>query len=196
MIEQLRGILAQKHATLAVIDCAGVGYGVQISSRTGEFLPDIGKEITLLTHLVVREDALILFGFRDLQEKELFLRMIEVNGVGPKMAQRILSSVTPCDFLGMIAREDHAALSKIKGIGKKTAEMLVLALKDKANTLSAAGNCATSISLPNDQQEAILALHTLGIKDPTAQKAVEKAAEILGSDASVSKLIPEALKYV
>ena len=196
MIEQLRGILAQKHATIAVIDCVGVGYGIQISSRTGERLPNVGDEVTLLTHLVVREDALILFGFYDLQEKELFLQMIEVNGVGPKMAQRILSSVAPCDFLGMIAREDLTALSKIKGIGKKTAEMLVLTLKDKALALSAVTGCSTQILLPTNQQEAILALHTLVVKDPTAQKAVEKAIENLGTEASVSKLIPEALKYV
>ncbi|HOG68588.1 MAG TPA: Holliday junction branch migration protein RuvA [Fibrobacteraceae bacterium] len=197
MIEQLRGIMAQKHPTFVILDCGGVGYGIHVSSRTGDTLPEIGTEVTLLTHLVVREDAMILFGFSQIQEKELFLQMIEVNGIGPKMAQRILSSVSVNDFLSMIAREDKVALGKIKGIGKKTSEMLVLALKDKALSISAlSGDTTPEILLPNAMQEAIAALHTLGVKDPAAKKAVEKAASILGEAANVSLLIPEALKHV
>ena len=140
---------------------------------------------------------MILFGFSQIQEKELFLQMIEVNGIGPKMAQRILSSVSVNDFLNMIAREDRIALGKIKGIGKKTSEMLLLALKDKALSLSAlSGDNTPEILLPTAMQEAIAALHTLGVKDPAAKKAVEESADILGSTASVSQLIPEALKHV
>lgn len=195
MIEQLRGILVQKHPTSAVIDCGGVGYGVQVSTRTGEALPATGTEVTLYTHLVVREDAFTLFGFIDEQEKELFLQMIEVNGVGPKMAQRILSSVTPGDFLAMISRGDRAALGRIKGIGKKTSEMLVLALKDKAAALSSVTGGNTTELLPAEEQEAVLALHTLGVKEPAASKAVEKAVEILGKGAGVEKIIPEALRH-
>ena len=146
-----------------------------VSSRTGDTLPEIGTEVTLLTHLVVREDAMILFGFSQIQEKELFLQMIEVNGIGPKMAQRILSSVSVNDFLSMIAREDKVALGKIKGIGKKTSEMLVLALKDKALSISAlSGDTTPEILLPNAMQEAIAALHTLGVKDPAAKKLLKK----------------------
>lgn len=195
MIEQLRGILVQKHPTSAVIDCGGVGYGVQVSTRTGDALPAAGTEVTLYTHLVVREDAFTLFGFIDEQEKELFLQMIEVNGVGPKMAQRILSSVTPGDFLAMISRGDRAALGRIKGIGKKTSEMLVLALKDKAMALSSVASGDTTALLPAEEQEAVLALHTLGVKEPAASKAVEKAVEILGKGAGVQKIIPEALRH-
>lgn len=195
MIEQLRGILVQKHPTSAVIDCGGVGYGVQVSTRTGEALAATGTEVTLYTHLVVREDAFTLFGFIDEQEKELFLQMIEVNGVGPKMAQRILSSVTPGDFLAMISRGDRAALGRIKGIGKKTSEMLVLALKDKAAALSSVTGGNTTELLPAEEQEAVLALHTLGVKEPAASKAVEKAMEILGKGAGVEKIIPEALRH-
>ena len=196
MIERLHGILVERHPTFAVIECGGVGYGVQISARTGERLPAEGSEITLLTHLVVREDAMELFGFADTQEKELFLSMITVNGVGPKTAQRILSSVSPGDFLSIIARGDKAALGKIKGVGKKTAEMFVLNLKDKAMALSAVeGGEQTALLAPN-QCVAIQALHTLGVKEPAASKAVEKAVEILGSSADVTKLIPEALKHV
>jgi len=196
MIEQLRGLIAQKSPLFLVMDCNGVGYGVHVSSRTGELTPELGCETTLLTHLVVREDSMTLFGFANPQEKEVFLRMIEVNGIGPKMAQRILSSVAPADLLGMIAREDHIALSRIKGIGKKTSEMLVLALKDKALRLAAIEGGTAAILLPQSQQEAILALHTLGVKDPGARKAVEAAWETLGPSADVGKLITEALRHV
>jgi holliday junction DNA helicase RuvA len=196
MIEQLKGRVAHKTPLLVIVDCGGIGYGVHVSARTGDLLPELGNEVTLLTHLVVREDALTLFGFAHLQEKEVFLRMIEVNGIGPKMAQRILSSVSPADLLGMIAREDHQSLSRIKGIGKKTSEMLVLALKDKALQLAAIeGGTATAL-LPASEQEAVLALHTLGVKDPVARKAVATASETLGANADVGKLIAEALRHV
>lgn len=196
MIEQLRGIIVHKHATFAVLECGNVGYGVHFSARTGESIPEIGVEVTLLTHLVVREDAMILFGFSQMQEKELFLKLISVTGIGPKMAQRILSGVSVDDFLGMIAREDIAALGKIKGIGKKTSEMLLLALKDKVLSISAMGGGSPKVLLPSAQQEAVAALHTLGVKDPAAQKAVEKAASVLGTEANVSQLISEALKHI
>ena len=196
MIERLRGILVQKTPLLAVIECGGVGYGVNVSARTGDLLPAEGSEATMLTHLVVREDSLTLYGFLDIQEKELFLNLIEVNGIGPKMAQRILSSVSPNDLLSLISMEDVAGLSKIKGIGKKTSEMLVLALKGKALSISAVAGEGSSLRLPLFVQEAILALHTLGVKDPAAKKAVEKAAEILGQGADSGKLIAEALRHV
>lgn len=196
MIELLHGKVAVKHPTFVVIECAGVGYGVQVSARTGELIPESGSEITLLTHLIVREDAMILFGFIDEQEKELFLKMIEVNGVGPKMAQRILSSVTPGDLLAMIAREDKSSLSKIKGVGKKTVEQLVLSLKEKASALAATGDAAETIVMTSAEQEAVLALHTLGVKDPSAKDAVNKAIKVLGPGADVAKIIPEALKHI
>ncbi|MDR2554329.1 MAG: Holliday junction branch migration protein RuvA [Fibromonadaceae bacterium] len=196
MIERLRGILIHKTPLMAVVECGGVGYGVNVSARTGERLPNEGSEISLLTHLIVREDSLTLYGFFDVQEKELFLNMIEVNGIGPKMAQRILSSISPNDFLSLIAMENSAGLSKIKGIGKKTSEMLVLALKDKALSISAVGGENSSLSMPFAEQEAVLALHTLGVKDPGAKKAVEKAVEILGKNTDSGKLIAEALRHL
>ncbi|MCL2206657.1 MAG: Holliday junction branch migration protein RuvA [Fibromonadales bacterium] len=196
MIERLRGILVQKTPLLAVLECGGVGYGVNVSARTGEMLPSEGSEAVLLTHLVVREDSMTLYGFLDIQEKELFLNMIEISGIGPKMAQRILSSISPNDFLSLIATENAAGLSKIKGIGKKTSEMLVLALKDKALAISATAGESSTAALPFAEQEAILALHTLGVKDPGARRAVEKAAEILGRGADSGKLIAEALRHL
>jgi len=202
MIERIHGILAEKSPTFVVVDVNGVGYGVNISAYTAGKLPEEGAEVTLYTNLVVREDSMTLFGFADKTEKTIFLMLIDVNGVGPKMAQRILSGVSPADLLNMIASDNKSALSKIKGLGKKTCEQMTLTLKEKAGTLLQAlgneeGSGVTSMgALTGAKMEAVLALHTLGVKDPAAEKAVMKAAEILGDSADAATLIPEALKYL
>ena len=202
MIERIRGILVQKTPTFVVVECAGVGYGVNISAYTAGKLPEEGVEVTLHTNLVVREDSMTLFGFADTTEKNLFLMLLDVNGVGPKMAQRILSGVTPADLLNMIASDNKAALSKIKGLGKKTCEQMTLTLKDKAGAMlqslgDVEGSGITSVgALTGAKLEAVLALHTLGVKDPAAEKAVVKAVEVLGDSADAAALIPEALKYL
>ena len=202
MIERIRGILVEKSPTFVVVDVNGVGYGINISAYTSGMLPEEGTEITLSTHLVVREDSMTLFGFADKTEKTVFLMLLDVNGIGPKMAQRILSGVTPADLLNMIASENKSALGKIKGLGKKSCEQMTLSLKDKAATLlQALGNVEGSGitgmgALTGAKLEAVLALHTLGVKDPSAEKAVAKAAEILGDSADAAALIPEALKYL
>lgn len=202
MIERIKGILVEKSPTFVVVDVNGVGYGVNISAYTAGKLPEEGAEVLLYTNLVVREDSMTLFGFADKTEKDIFLMLLDVNGVGPKMAQRILSGVSPADLLNMIASDNKAALSKIKGLGKKTCEQMTLSLKEKAATLLQAlgnvdGSGVTSIgTLTGAKMEAVLALHTLGVKDPAAEKAVVKAAEILGDSADAAALIPEALKYL
>lgn len=202
MIERIRGILVEKSPTFVVVDVNGVGYGINISAYTSGMLPEEGTEITLSTHLVVREDSMTLFGFADKTEKTVFLMLLDVNGIGPKMAQRILSGVTPADLLNMIASENKSALGKIKGLGKKSCEQMTLSLKDKAATLLQAlgnveGSGVTGMgALTGAKLEAVLALHTLGVKDPSAEKAVAKAAEILGDSADAAALIPEALKYL
>ena len=202
MIERIRGILVQKTPTFVVVECAGVGYGINISAYTASKLPDEGAEVTLHTNLVVREDSMTLFGFADTTEKNLFLMLLDVNGVGPKMAQRILSGVTPADLLNMIASDNKAALSKIKGLGKKTCEQMTLTLKEKAGTMmqslgNVEGSGITNVgALTGAKLEAVLALHTLGVKDPAAEKAVVKAVEVLGDSVDAASLIPEALKYL
>ena len=202
MIERIRGILIEKTPTFVVVECGGVGYGINISAYTAGKLPETGTEVTLYTNLVVREDSMTLFGFADTTEKSIFLMLLDVNGVGPKMAQRILSGVTPADLLNMIASDNKAALGKIKGLGKKTCEQMTLTLKEKAGTMlqglgNVEGSCITSIgALTGAKLEAVLALHTLGVKDPAAEKAVVKAAETLGDSADAATLIPEALKYL
>ena len=184
------------------MECAGVGYGINISAYTAGKLPEEGVEVTLHTNLVVREDSMTLFGFADTTEKNLFLMLLDVNGVGPKMAQRILSGVTPADLLNMIASDNKAALSKIKGLGKKTCEQMTLTLKEKAGTMmqspgNVEGSGITNVgALTGAKLEAVLALHTLGVKDPAAEKAVVKAVEVLGDSVDAAALIPEALKYL
>ena len=202
MIERIRGILVQKTPTFVVVECAGVGYGINISAYTAGKLPEEGAEVTLHTNLVVREDSMTLFGFADTTEKDLFLMFLSVNGIGPKLAQRILSGSTPADLLNMIASDNKAALSKIKGLGKKTCEQMTLTLKDKAGAMlqslgDVEGSGITSVgALTGAKLEAVLALHTLGVKDPAAVKAVVKAVEVLGDSADAAALIPEALKYL
>ena len=202
MIERIRGILVQKTPTFVVVECAGVGYGVNISAYTAGKLPDEGAEVVLHTNLIVREDSMTLFGFADTVEKDLFLMFLSVNGIGPKLAQRILSGSTPSDLLNMIASDNKAALSKIKGLGKKTCEQMTLTLKEKAGTMmqslgNVEGSGITNVgTLTGSKLEAVLALHTLGVKDPAAEKAVVKAVEVLGDSVDAAALIPEALKYL
>lgn len=202
MVERIRGILVEKTPTFVVVECGGVGYGINISAYTAGKLPETGVEVTLHTNLVVREDSMTLFGFADTTEKNLFLMLLDVNGVGPKLAQRILSGVSPADLLNMLASDNKTALSKIKGLGKKTCEQMTLTLKDKAATMlqslgDVEGSGITSMgALTGAKLEAVLALHTLGVKDPAAEKAVVKAVEVLGDSADAATLIPEALKYL
>lgn len=202
MIERIRGILIKKSPTFVCVECAGVGYGINITANTAGKLPAEESEVILLTHLVVREDSMTLFGFADEMEKEVFLMLLDVNGVGPKMAQRILCGSSPKDLLAMISSENKTALGKIKGLGKKTTEQMVLTLKEKATVLLQSMGADASISgvavagLSGSAMEAVLALHTLGVKDPAAEKAVQKAVEVLGSDVDAATIIPEALKYL
>ena len=202
MIEQIRGILVEKSPTFVVVDVNGVGYGVNISAYTAGKLPEVNNEVKLYTNLVVREDSMTLFGFADKTEKDSFLMLLDVNGVGPKLAQRILSGSTPADLLNMIASDNKSALGKIKGLGKKTCEQMVLSLKEKAGAMLQAlggvegSGIASMGTLTGAKMEAVLALHTLGVKDPAAEKAVMKAAEVLGDSADAATLIPEALKYL
>lgn len=202
MIERIRGILIEKTPTFVTVECGGVGYGINISAYTAGKLPEVNSEVILHTNLVVREDSMTIFGFADTTEKEIFLMMLSVNGVGPKLAQRILSGVSPADLLNMLASDNKAALGKIKGLGKKTSEQMVLTLKEKAGVMlqglgNVEGSGITSMgALTGAKMEAVLALHTLGVKDPAAEKAVVKAVEVLGDDVDAAALIPEALKYL
>ena len=182
MIAHLRGKLICKDPGWVVIDCAGVGYEAFISVPTYVSLPAVGAEATLHIYTHVREDALLLFGFSDRQEKELFYKLLAVSGIGPTLAIKVLSGISTERLVGAIRAQDHATLTKIPGVGKKTAERIVVELKDKLDDLvgvvPAAGVVPTSLGAVAD--DVLSALVNLGYARPAAQKAVEAAAKDAG----------------
>ncbi len=161
----------------AVIECAGVGYDVAISVATFSALPREGAEARLHIFTKVAEDQLALFGFVELDEKRLFERLISVSGIGPKLAITVLSGIASERLVTAIRGQDHASLVRIPGIGKKTAERIVLELKDKLDDLQGFATAADGSSLGTTADDAISALVNLGYARPIAQKAVETAIQ-------------------
>src|SRR6476469_741704 len=169
MIAHLRGRLLAKHPNQAVVEAGGVGYDVTISVPTFSELPGVGSEVALHIHTHVREDAIALFGFLRPREKQLFLRLIAVSGIGPKLAVTILSGMAADEMVGAIRGNDVARLTRIPGIGKKTAERMVLELRDKLPS----GDSTTAPAVPiiNAIEEDVLsALLNLGYQRPVAEK--------------------------
>jgi Holliday junction DNA helicase RuvA len=200
MIEFLRGRLDQRQPTRLVIDVGGVGMGVDVSLRTAEKYPTVGETVRILTYLHVREESLDLYGFQDLAEKALFLKLLSVSGIGPRLALRILSAVPPQQLAQMILAGDIRGLTALKGIGKKTAEVMVASLRSSMAKLDlpAAGDGAPAPAEAGDEavRDAVLALISLGVKDNAAQAAVQKAQSRLGPDAQTGQLIAQALQEV
>jgi Holliday junction DNA helicase RuvA len=194
MIGQITGIIVSKIAPDVLVDVQGVGYEVLVSLGTFFDLPDIGQGVTLHTHFVVREDAQLLFGFSSLQERILFRTLIKVNGVGPKMALGILSGMTTGEFAHAIRNNDVATLVRLPGVGKKTAERLVIEMRDRVDDIDTTANENTDVSIkrPDIQQEAESALIALGYKPQDAAKMISR----VDSDemASAEQLIRGALK--
>jgi Holliday junction DNA helicase RuvA len=177
VIAHLRGRILEKHPNRIVVDVNGVGYDVAVPLSTFYGLGESGAEIALRIHTHVREDALLLFGFSTGLEQDLFERLISVSGIGPKVALAVLSGIEPADLMTAIQRADHARLTAIPGIGKKTAERIVVELKDrlpKAELATAAEGPAVSSSTLRD--DVLSALVNLGYHRPLAEKAVDAAA--------------------
>lgn len=174
MIAHLRGRLLSKHPNQAVVEAAGVGYEVTISIPTFTELPNAGGEVALNIYTHVREDALSLFGFLRAEEKRLFEKLIGVSGIGPKLAITILSGMSTESMVAAIRGNDIGSLTKIPGIGKKTAERMVLELRDK---LDAFGAAAVPAAVTAVEEDVLSALVNLGYQRPAAEKAVGKAAE-------------------
>lgn len=170
MIAHLRGKLISKHPNQAIVEAAGVGYEVNISIPTFSALPSLGAEVALFVHTHVREDALSLFGFLSRDEKELFEKLISVSGIGPKLAITILSGMATDAMIAAIKGNNIAALTRIPGIGRKTAERMVLELRDK---LEAFGVPATAAVSPVEE-DVISALVNLGYQRPLAEKALAR----------------------
>jgi Holliday junction DNA helicase RuvA len=176
VIALLRGRLARKDTQEVVVDVAGVGYRVAIPLSTFYRLGEIGAEVTLLTHTHVREDTLALFGFLTPAEQALFERLIAVSGVGPKLAVSILSGIEAPDLVSALKASDVARLTRIPGVGKKTAERLVLELKDKMKGLEAAAQDTPPAAQPSSAREDLVsALVHLGYSRPEAERGVDRA---------------------
>ena len=194
MISRLTGILAAKRAPQILVDCNGVGYEADVSMTTYYQLPEVGERIAIWTHLIVKDDAHSLVGFTSEQERKLFRQLIRVNGVGPKMALTILSGIDNQQFAICVSNNDIAMLTRLPGVGKKTAERLVIEMRDKVDDLivdlPAASSAASGHSIVN---EAIEALQALGYKAADAEKMVGQAQQ--GGDlTSASALIRKALQ--
>ena len=194
MIGRLRGIIIEKQPPLVLIEVGGVGYEVHMPMTCFYELPEAGQEAIVFTHFVVREDAQLLYGFNNKQERTLFKELIKTNGVGPKLALAILSGMSAQQFVNAVEREE------VPGIGKKTAERLIVEMKDRFKGLHgdlftpAADLVLTSPASPatdDAEQEAVAALVALGYKPQEASRMVSKIAR---PDASSETLIREALR--
>ncbi len=179
MIAHLRGRLIAKHPNQAIVETAGVGYDVTITVPTFSELPAQGSEVALHIHTHVREDALALFGFLRREEKQLFEKLITVSGIGPKLAITILSGMPAADMVGAIRGNDFARLTRIPGIGKKTAERMCVELRDKLEGFGATQPAVTHSAV---EEDVISALSNLGYQRAIAEKAVERAAQSAGRE--------------
>jgi len=179
MIAHLRGRLISKHPNQAIVEAAGVGYDVTITVPTFSELPALGAEVALHIHTHVREDAIALFGFLRVEEKQLFEKLITVSGIGPKLAITILSGMATADMVGAIRGNDFARLTRIPGIGKKTAERMCVELRDKLDAFGAP-QAATPVSAV--EEDVISALANLGYQRSLAEKCVERAVASAGRE--------------
>lgn len=195
MIGWLNGQVVDKHQPgKLVLDVNGVGYDVETSLNTFFQIDGQDKAIGLHIHTVVREDALLLYGFLDKDERALFRALIKVNGVGPKLAIAILSSITPNEFIQCIKQENAALLTKLPGIGKKTADRLVVEMRDSIKQFGdIQGAISKPIGVRNHQDEAISALEALGYKPQEASKTISKIDDGVKS---CEQLIREALQVL
>ena len=188
MIGRLQGLLAEKNPPQLLVDCHGVGYEVDVPMSTFYNLPAVGEKVSLLTHFVVREDAQILYGFGSAGEREAFRQLIKISGVGPRTALSVLSGMSVADIAQAVTAQDAGRLVKVPGIGKKTAERLLLELKGKFGAdLGAASGGASASDAQGDIQQALVAL---GYSDKEAAASLKA----LPKDVGVTEGIKLALK--
>lgn len=192
MIARLYGRLIQRQPPGLLIDVQGVGYEIQAPMSTFYRLPAVGENVTLLTHLVVRDDAHVLYGFATNAERELFRNLIRVSGVGPKMALAILSGIEPAEFVHCVQQRDAVLLTRLPGIGKKTAERLVVEMQDRLEGQEGIASLPAGENA-NPKQEAVSALVALGYKPADATRMVNAVNH---DNVASEELIREALKAV
>jgi Holliday junction DNA helicase RuvA len=204
MIGNIRGTLLEKQPPEILIEAGGVGYEVQVPMTSFYELPEIGQEANLVIHFVVREDAQLLFGFANKKERAVFRELIKASGVGPKLALAILSGMNAEQFMQCVSREDVTALTKLPGVGKKTAERLVIEMRDRLSKLAKDQGYAETVHLTPDlpventfvqrtdaKEEALSALLALGYKGPQASKVIQA---VFNDGMSSEQLIREALR--
>jgi len=183
MIGRIQGVLLEKQAPQILVDIQGVGYDIQVPMNTYYQLPEPGVKILLHTHFVVREDAQILYGFYHLSDRHLFRQLIRVNGVGPKMALAILSGMNAEEFASSVINHDIAGLTRLPGVGKKTAERLVIEMKDKVepiemdDSMPESEHSDTMTSNRQHERDAVSALVALGYSHQQSEKAVRNVSK-------------------
>ena len=194
MISRLTGILAAKRAPQVLIDCHGVGYEADVSMTTFYQLPEVGEQVTLWTHLLVREDAHSLVGFHDERERGLFRQLIRITGVGPKMALAILSGIDERQFAQCVNNNDVAMLTRLPGVGKKTAERLIIEMRDKVEAVAGEVPAAPAGGGQSVTGEAVEALLALGYRPADAEKMIGRVQQQGDAGGSASELIRKALQ--
>ncbi len=186
MIGRIKGTLIQKDPPMMLVDVNGVGYEIEAAERVFFELPQDGEEVTIITHMLVREDAQILYGFNNYGQRELFRKLLKVNGIGAKSALAVLSTMSVDEFVAMIQSQDVAAIVKIPGVGKKTAQRLIIEMRDKlgdvaSDDISLPGSGAQAANLGNmpatAQSEALIALQSLGFRPQEVNLLIKQIAK-------------------
>ncbi len=199
MIESIRGVLQRKTPTMCVVNLQGLGFGIHISLNTFQHLGEENEDVDLLIYLHVREDALQLYGFLEEKERDLFKKLISISGIGPRLAMTALSGLSVDEFLNAVAGDNVDLLTKIPGVGKKTAQRMVLELREKiAAPVSMTIPSVPSLTAPEQDRinEALKALITLGYRQNDARNSIEKVLKKYGRDVSLEDLIKFALQEV
>lgn len=197
MIDSVKGLLFKKTPTYCVVNCSGIGIGIFVSINTYQHLGDEGSEIFLFTYLHVREDALSLYGFSEETERDMFQKLISVSGIGPRLAMTILSGLSVVDLQRAISSEDVDVLIRVPGIGKKTAQRVILELKEKIAVKMPYTDTSFMALAPHERDkinEALLALVTLGYRQSEAKVAIERVLKKEGHEISLENLIKLALQ--
>ena len=196
MIAHLRGKLITRHPNLVILETSGVGYQVTISVPTFSQLPSLGSEVALHVHTHVREDQLALYGFIRPEEKQLFEKLITVSGIGPKLAITVLSGMPADEMINAIRSNDLGRMTKVPGVGRKTAERMVLELRDKLVPVDGAEQVQAISSLSATQEDVLSALMNLGFQRPAAEKALSQTAKNSGGAESFDVLFRGALGLI
>jgi holliday junction DNA helicase RuvA len=197
MIAHIQGFLHFKSPEYLVIDVDGIGYQVHVPLSTFYDLPQLGSTVSLHIHTHVREDALQLYGFQSPEEKALFVRLISISGIGPRLAVNILSGISPAELVDSLIQNNLARLISVPGVGRKTAERIMVELRDKVSTLLPGHDVTEPVKATADEamiEDALSALLNLGYKKGVAQRAIENARKRLQGEITLESLLKESLR--